>query len=268
MSDPREKVRWYPALHAGWDILIARQTYHLWAAYHETYSVCASNDYGQSWAYRGRVHSSSRPSAMVMEPGEFHRTLSMPKGVSFTVLNIPLDEVERTARECGLHATPHLRHAVTEDTGLTTAVLALGDAIERGVSTPLALETMRTRILGYLLNQAEQAPSTLPARREQRAVARAKSYLQEYFAMPVTLDELSKIAELDRYRLVRAFTRDVGLPPHAYQIHLRIERSRHLLWSGLTGVQIASQLGFVDQSHFIRHFKRIMRATPRQYRRG
>jgi AraC-like DNA-binding protein len=66
----------------------------------------------------------------------------------------------------------------------------------------------------------------------------------------VTLEELSRIAEIGRYRLVRVFHREIGLPPHAYQIHLRIERSRDLLRRGVTGARIASELGFVDQPHF------------------
>jgi AraC-like DNA-binding protein len=46
------------------------------------------------------------------------------------------------------------------------------------------------------------------------------------------------------------------------------ERAGALLRSGMPAVQVAAQVGFADQSHFSRHFKRIYRTTPTGYTRG
>jgi AraC-like DNA-binding protein len=48
----------------------------------------------------------------------------------------------------------------------------------------------------------------------------------------------------------------------------RIERARELLRKGMNSGQVASLVGFSDQSHFTRHFKKIMRVTPSAYARG
>jgi AraC family transcriptional regulator len=47
---------------------------------------------------------------------------------------------------------------------------------------------------------------------------------------------------------------------------LRIERSKFLIRSGKIGLkEIASQLGFADQGHFTRLFKRETGLTPKLY---
>jgi AraC-like DNA-binding protein len=100
------------------------------------------------------------------------------------------------------------------------------------------------------------------------AIQRARAYLHEHFNESVSLDELSAIAGLSPFHLVRSFTRRFGLPPHAYQIHVRVERARALLTTGMPPVQVASSVGFADQSHFTRHFRRINNVTPANYARA
>jgi AraC-like DNA-binding protein len=48
---------------------------------------------------------------------------------------------------------------------------------------------------------------------------------------------------------------------------VRVERARALLQKGMSVANAAASVGFADQSHFTRHFKRIMRMTPVEYGR-
>ena len=57
----------------------------------------------------------------------------------------------------------------------------------------------------------------------------------------------------------------MGLTPHAYLNHIRVLRARDLLRQGCPIAQAAVNVGFVDQSHLHRHFKRIVGVTPGQY---
>ena len=84
--------------------------------------------------------------------------------------------------------------------------------------------------------------------------------------IPCRWTRFSAIAGLSRFHFLKAFAAQFGLPPHAYQIHLRIERSLPLLRQGMTLSHVAETMGFNDQSHFIRHFKRTMGVTPGQYK--
>ena len=268
-EDPQESVAWIrpPAL-GGWEYLIAHQSRHLWTVHHETYTICASPTFGHAWKYRGREHALPGRGSMLMEPGELHRTLAVPPVTIFKVAIIPPDHVAAAAGDLGLAGAPHLKIAQTPDPALTRAVWRLGEAAEQGDCPPLELETLQAGIVARLLTHAERAPRADGRANEPRAVARAKAYLRDNLGERVTLGELAAAAALSRFRLVHAFAAAVGLPPHAYQLQLRIERARQLLQDGLPAAQTAAELGFVDQAHFIRHFKKIMRVTPGEYRRS
>ena len=93
-----------------------------------------------------------------------------------------------------------------------------------------------------------------------------QALIAERCAESLSLDELAREAGMSRYHFVRAFSRAVGMTPHAWQIDQRIERARAWLEQGMSLADAALQLGFADQSHFQRAFKQRVAATPGEYR--
>lgn len=119
--------------------------------------------------------------------------------------------------------------------------------------------------VGMLLtSHAEQRVPAMPSPGKQ-PLLRARDFLFDRFAHSVSLEEIAAIAGLSRFHFLKAFTALFGLTPHAYQICLRIKRSLPLLRKRMSLAQIAEMMGFYDQSHFIRHFKRTTCVTPGQY---
>jgi AraC-like DNA-binding protein len=70
---------------------------------------------------------------------------------------------------------------------------------------------------------------------------------------------------LSRHQAWRAFKRHYGLPPHDYQLRVRIGLAQRALREGRRAADIAADYGFVDQSHLCRHFKRLVGVTPSAY---
>jgi len=68
---------------------------------------------------------------------------------------------------------------------------------------------------------------------------------------------------MSRFHFLRIFAQQFGWPPHAYQMALRVERARILLKAGVPIGDI--ELGFMDQSHFTRHFKESIGVTRGLY---
>jgi AraC-like DNA-binding protein len=67
--------------------------------------------------------------------------------------------------------------------------------------------------------------------------------------------------------LTRAFKVAFGLAPHAYLIQLRLSKARFLLAKGDPLAEVAMKLGFADQSHMGRWFRRAYGLTPASYRK-
>lgn len=110
--------------------------------------------------------------------------------------------------------------------------------------------------------------ATFERTRFSAAVARARAFLDERFTETIGLDALAAHARLDKFRLCRAFSEQVGLPPHAYVTHRRITRAQELLARGMSQAEVATSVGFYDQSLMHRHFKRILRLTPGAFARA
>ncbi len=91
--------------------------------------------------------------------------------------------------------------------------------------------------------------------------------MHDNYARNVSLQELADLAELSTFHLSRAFRKAVGVPPHMYQIQVRIARAKTLLARGVSPASVAHAVGFYDQSHFGQHFKRLVGVTPGAYAR-
>jgi AraC-like DNA-binding protein len=103
---------------------------------------------------------------------------------------------------------------------------------------------------------------------DYRLVRKVKEHLDECYMREVPLDELAALANVGRFRLARTFAAEVGFPPHAYQMLVRIENAKRMLLDGAAASDIARIVGFVDQSHMIRHFRRIEGITPFRFAKG
>ena len=94
----------------------------------------------------------------------------------------------------------------------------------------------------------------------QQAIA----HIQAHFDQDLSLDEIAAQVNLSAYHFARLFKQSTGLAPHQFQTHYRVERAKELLQAGeMTISEIAAAVGFYDQSHLSRHFKRIVGVSPK-----
>jgi len=101
----------------------------------------------------------------------------------------------------------------------------------------------------------------------QNHLNRAKELILDQLTENITLASIAKVSGLSPYHLIRLFKQVYGQTPHAFQLDQRINRAKQLLKRGHSIAQVAQQLGFSDQSHFQRNFKKRHAVTPRIYQR-
>ena len=94
----------------------------------------------------------------------------------------------------------------------------------------------------------------------------AKDLLHAQLAAPPSLEELAAAVNLSPFHFARVFRRATGMPPHTWLMQQRIARARGLLQGGCLPLEVATQLGFADQSHLSRQFKQVYGVGPGAYR--
>jgi AraC-like DNA-binding protein len=209
----------------------------------------------ECWA-RGTIWRSAPGSIHVKEPGDVHRDIARDGPTVFTVVMLPSAEIERLREAGKVMPSPHL--ALDDERAapfhrLHDAVLAGADRLSLEVALAEATATF-ARLDGGEWQRT-------------RPVRRAVAYLHERLAESFTLDELAEHAALDKFHLSRAFRAQIGMPPHQYLTHLRVQRARELLKQGIRASELAPRVGFYDQSQLTRHFQRIVGTTPGRYAR-
>lgn len=117
------------------------------------------------------------------------------------------------------------------------------------------------------LLDAHTEPAGRPATREavRPEVEEVCAYLERHYAERVSLDLLADLARLNKYTLLRVFTRCKGITPYRYLETIRVNKARELLEQGLEPAEVALLTGFSDQSHFTGYFSRFTGLPPKQY---
>jgi AraC-like DNA-binding protein len=82
------------------------------------------------------------------------------------------------------------------------------------------------------------------------------------------LEDLAASVGLTTFQLIGLFKRTVGLTPHTYLTQVRLGMAcRHLRHSPVLA-EVATAVGFYDQSALNKHFKRCYGITPLQFSRA
>lgn len=99
-------------------------------------------------------------------------------------------------------------------------------------------------------------------------IDRAVGYIREHFRKRISVEDLAALVHLSPRQLHRKFVETFGSSPQAFIMKLRIQAACEALQKeGSTISDVASELGFCDQSSFTQHFQKHVGLTPLKYLR-
>lgn len=236
---------------------------------HDEYAIGVTVDGLETMRYRGEKIYSGAGSVVVVEPGEAHTGgPARPEGFEYLCLYPGADLLSAvTTAENG--AAPHFREPIIDDPRLGEALRLAHHALRAG-EDPLEGESRLLGVLGALVRR-HAAPGPKAGHGHRRAetgrIARAvAARLSDEMTAPPTLAEVAADLELSRYQLLRAFRDAMGMPPYAWLAQHRVARARTLLDAGRRPAEAATLVGFADQAHLTRWFRRVVGVTPGAYR--
>lgn len=264
---------WRPAGLAGVELLRADASTHRYARHaHEGYAIGVVAAGAHAFAARGQVWTAVPGRIVAVNPDQAHDGGPAARDGAYSYRMLYVDAAlaaAAVAEAAGRRApAPFFSDAVVEDAALAGRLARLHRALEQ----PAARLERETRLVTALLvlarRHGRQVPEPADAAGCPRAVALALEHLEAHFAEDLSLADLAGVAGTDRFRLLRAFRRRLGLPPHAYQTQLRLRHARRLMLAGEPPAMAAAAAGFADQSHLIRKFKAAYGVTPGRWLRA
>jgi AraC family transcriptional regulator len=129
-------------------------------------------------------------------------------------------------------------------------------------------ESMMMALMSSILTSVNKLPPRSQSNRLLPWQLRlSKGYLEANFNRNVGLEELADLTGLSRSWFARGFRGSTGTAPYSFILQIRIRRAKELLRdSDIPIANIATEVGFADQSHFTKSFRRYTGATPREWR--
>jgi AraC family transcriptional regulator len=146
----------------------------------------------------------------------------------------------------------------------------LAELRSEGLGGRVYTESLANLLIIHLLrhhSSLKQLPQSRHSGLAGTTLKRIVAYIDEHLAEDLALANLAAAANLSPYHFARLFKGSTGLAPHQYIIQRRVERAKLLLSTTDWPLSsIAHRVGFANESHLARHFKRLTGLTPRHYR--
>jgi AraC-like DNA-binding protein len=266
-----DHIRFYKVPFAGIDAMSANSVRTFPRHTHDQYGMGVV-DFGGHASLSDRRQVEAGPGSLIfVNPGEVHDGRSIggrPRSWRIIYFDPTALEGIRVDISEGANSSFAFAAAVFMDDTLRKL---FNTAFAQATATPGSGDLMQceTAII-RLVAHAEVNSTAKPRRFQARpCVRRAREFIDaDPTSAELTLARLAREVNLSRYQLLRAFSRELGLTPHAYILQQRLAMARRLLRAGSNLAEIAAQAGFFDQSHLSLRFARQFGVTPGRYASG
>ncbi|MER5949334.1 AraC family transcriptional regulator [Streptomyces sp. NPDC001904] len=263
-TDPDRITAWRPEVKGVAEVFHAHFTHHSYPMHvHDTWTLLIVDEGAIRYDLERHEHGTPLGTVSLLPPGVPHNgSAATPDGFRKRVLYLeasddgPLDtSLIGAAADSPDLVDPLLRHRIGQ---LHTALGRPGDELEAAARLALVGERLRERLRPGVGDPVRAVP-------DRRVADRLRQLLDARVVDGVGLEEASGVIDAHPAHLVRSFSAAYGIAPHQYLMARRVDRARRLLLAGRPVGEVAADLGFYDQSHLTRHFKRVVGIPPGRY---
>lgn len=104
-----------------------------------------------------------------------------------------------------------------------------------------------------------------PNPKHEEAAVRLYAHMLGHLAKRIYVEAFAEKEGISAYALIRAYRRMFSLTPVQHQLALCVDAACELLANGAHASDAAAELGFSDQAHLTREFKKRIGCTPGSY---
>ena len=258
-----EHVRaWRPRVPGVGEVLHAHFTEHAYPAHtHDLWTVLLVDTGGVTYDLDRTAHRAAPGSLTLLPPHVPHDGRAV-RASGFDKRVLYLDE---RWLPLGLVGSAVVRPTI-DDPALRRAVGRLHRVLETA-GDELEAESQLAFVSRRLAQHLDHAVDVPRTGREPELARRVRAVLDRDLVDVPTLDSLAVDLGAHPTQLIRAFGREHGIAPHRYVTGRRIDQARRMLLDGMAPAEVAVTVGFHDQAHLTRHFRRTLGVTPAAFAR-
>ena len=200
---------------------------------------------------------------LFMNPGDVYRT-AHPAGCGDRTLELtfPPDTVEPFTIAGDVF--PDAAVPIPPRTDLE--IRGLARSARRDDLTALDLDVRVQRVIAPLVGRGDVAS---PTARSLGIVDRALEYLAWHFSEDADLPSVAHAVGCSPHHLSRLFHAATGITLSGYRTELRVRAALERIELGAADLSaVASDVGFFDQAHMTKTFRRVLGRTPSNVRKG
>lgn len=244
---------------------------------HSEYSLGAVLNGNAIYQYRRQTYAIGRGDTLLIAPNVPHScNLAEPtekhnnESWRYLMLYISANYWQQSAEHLSVATSLFLADGTPQrNSARFCAIMHLHRVWQTMPDNALAIETAWLDCFQQLaqrgVKRGEKNPDNPPA---ELSLKRALTWLDEHLSENISLNEWANAVGIHRVQLLRLFRRQLHISPHQYYLNRRIQQAKILLKQGTPLDETAYELGFADQAHFQRTFKRYTAVTPRQYQKN
>jgi AraC-like DNA-binding protein len=267
-SDPHNSTQyWWDRHLRGLSLLHADFTTHEYPLHtHDALVIAVTEQGGSIVKSRGELQDATPSTLFVFNPEEPHGGwMGRSERWQYRSLYLTRPALDRLAIDLGVDAVPYFTRNTFTDRDLINAFLAMHLGLEEG------RDIFRERELlvggfGTLFQRHGSGRTRIASgTRDEAIFRRVKTRMLDEYAGELHLDDLAADVGLTTFQLIGLFKRLTGLTPHAYLTQVRLGMACRLLRRSPILADVATAVGFYDQSALNKHFKRSYGITPLQF---
>jgi AraC-like DNA-binding protein len=263
-AEPLDTVRaWKPPVAGVREVLHARHVEHAYPVHtHDVWTLLLVDQGAIRYDLDRRAQGAEPSMVSILPPHVVHDGRpATPDGYRKRVLYLEADVIGESligaaVDEPVLAADPGLRDAVSE---LDRALGCIDDALEAETRLHVVAQRIR-QAMGETGAEAHPDPRAI-----DDAVEAFVAWLDAHLFEPITIGDAAATLGVGPTHLARAFSATFGIAPHAYVVTRRLEAARDRILAGQPLADVATEVGFFDQAHLTRRFKRFLGTTPGKF---
>jgi AraC-like DNA-binding protein len=266
--DPHNSTEyWWDRHLAGLSLMCADFTTHEFPQHtHDALVIAVTEQGGSVVKSRGELQHATPATLFVFNPEEPHGGwMGRSDRWQYRSLYVTRLALDRLAEELGIEEMPYFTRNTFADPDLIGGFHALHLALEDGHDVFRDRELLVGSFAALCRRHGSGRRRLAGPPRDRRVLGRAIERMRAEYASELRLEDIATSLGLTTFQLIGLFKRLTGLTPHAYLTQVRLGMACRQLRHAPVLAEIATAVGFYDQSALNKHFKRCYGITPLQF---